>query len=76
MQQCMFQLKLHRIRTNGAEGTQMHMSGPRPSEFAFKSCVYLRCIQCHLVDKILDAPKIYATFKGKFGTDDVCMSDV
>ena len=27
------------------------------SEFAFKSRVILRCIQCHLVDMTLDAPK-------------------
>ena len=33
------------------------------------SCVYLRCIQCHLVvDMTLDAPKINATFEGQFGT--------
>ena len=38
------------------------------SEFAFKSCVCLRCIQCRLVDVTLDAPKINATFEGKFGT--------
>ena len=46
------------------------------SEFVFKSCVYLRCIQCHLVDMTLDAPKINATFEGKFRTlnqkDEVC----
>ena len=38
------------------------------SQFAFRRCVYLRCIQCHLVHKTLDAPKINATFEGKFRT--------
>ena len=27
------------------------------SEFAFKSCVHLRCIQCHVNKMTLDAPK-------------------
>ena len=38
------------------------------AKFAFRSCLYLRCIQCHLVDMTLDAPKKYTTFEGKFGT--------
>ena len=38
------------------------------SEFAFKICVYLRCIPCHLIDMTLDAPKKNSTFVGKFGT--------
>ena len=43
------------------------------SAFVFKSWVYLRCIQC-LVDMTLDAPKINATFGGKSGTHEVCLS--
>ena len=38
------------------------------SEFAFKSCVCLRCIRCRLVDMTFDALKINPTFVGKFGT--------
>ena len=39
------------------------------SEFTtFKTHVYLGCIECHPVDMTLDAPKMSATFKGKFGT--------
>ena len=37
------------------------------SEFAFKSCIYLRCIQCHLVDIMSDSPKINTPFEDKFG---------
>ena len=41
-----------------------------------KSCVYLRFIQCHLIDMTLDAPKTNVTSEGKFGTlsykDKVC----
>ena len=40
------------------------------SEFAFKRCVYLWCIQCHIVDTTLDAREINTTFDGKFGTLD------
>ena len=28
------------------------------SEFDFKSCIYLRCIQCHVSLMTLDAPKV------------------
>ena len=38
------------------------------SEFDFRSCVYHHCIQSHLVDMTLDAPKINTIFEGKFGT--------
>ena len=38
------------------------------SGFAFKSCVYLRCNQCHLVDMTMDATKMKATSEGKVGT--------
>ena len=38
------------------------------AQFAFKSCIYIRCIQCHLVDMTLDAPKINTTFEGEFET--------
>ena len=38
------------------------------SEFLFKNCAYLRCIQCDLVYMPLYAPKIDATFEGEFGT--------
>ena len=33
-----------------------------------KKLLFPRCIQCHLVDMTLDAPKKNATFDGKFGT--------
>ena len=38
------------------------------SEFAFKNCVSLRCIQGHVNYMILDAPQIHISFEDKFGT--------
>ena len=38
------------------------------SELAFKSSVHLQCIQYHLVDMTLHAPKLNTTFEGNFGT--------
>ena len=33
------------------------------SEFVFKSCAYLGCIQCHLVEMTLDALKFKHNFR-------------
>ena len=40
----------------------------KDSGFSFKSCIYLRCIKCHQVDMMLDAPKRNKASGGKFGT--------
>ena len=39
-------------------------------KFAFKSCVYLRCMQCNVVENTLDAPEINANIEGNVGTLD------
>ena len=40
------------------------MDKPRTLNRGFKSCAYLWCTQCHLVDMTLDAAKMNKTYEG------------
>ena len=44
-------------------------------KFAFISCVYLWCMQCHVNQMTFDAPTINTTFEDKFGTLQLRMAD-